>query len=116
MTITNRLQDENGPLFKTLKNTEGLMANLETVSADIRDGKGSVGGLLRSEELLKKIYTELDRLDNIMADVEDTTPAMLADIKTSIDQIKKTISQYRKRKPRGPRRDPLHKKGHQGNT
>jgi len=90
--MTHKLTSEGGPVFKTLRSTEGLMANLDVISRDIRDGKGSAGSILRSDDLVKKINAEIARIDAILAGVESRTPEMLDDVKASVENLKKIIA------------------------
>jgi phospholipid/cholesterol/gamma-HCH transport system substrate-binding protein len=66
-----------------------MMANLEAISKDIKEGKGSAGNILRSDELAKNINAEIARIDRVLADVEKRTPAMLDDVKASVESLKK---------------------------
>ena len=87
--LTERLTSEDGPVSNALRSTENMMANLEAISKDIKEGKGSAGNILRSDELVKNINAEIARIDRVLADVEKRTPAMLDDVKTSVESLKK---------------------------
>ena len=73
--IVEQLRDPDGPLFRALNSTAQSLAHIETVTRDIRDGQGSLGKLVTSEEALEKVYVQLDRVDNILRKLELTTNA-----------------------------------------
>lgn len=90
--LTERLSDRRGPLYKTLQRAEGFMGNLEVVSRDIKDGKGSVGNILRSDELVNNIQAEIKRLDKILAGVEQKTPEVMDEVKASVQSLKRILA------------------------
>jgi len=90
--LTEQLSNRSGPLYKTLNSASGFMGNLEVVSRDIREGKGSVGNILRSDELVKNIKAELQRLDKILAGLEQQTPGAMDDIRASLQSLKKILA------------------------
>ncbi len=90
--LTEQLTNRGGPLNQTLRSAQGFMGNLEVVSKDIRDGKGSVGHILRSDELAKNIQAEIKRLDNILAGIERQAPGVMDDVKASVQSLKKILA------------------------
>lgn len=90
--MTRKLTTEGGPVFKTLKSTEGMMANLDVISRDIKEGKGTVGSIVRTDDLIKKINAEIARIDSILAGVESRSPAMLDDVKAGVEKVKKILA------------------------
>ncbi len=90
--LTDQLTSRGGPLYQTLHSAQGFMGNLESVSRDIRDGKGSVGNIIRSDELVKSIQAEIKRLDKILAGLEQQTPGVLEDVKASVQSLKKILA------------------------
>ncbi len=93
--IVTHLRDPEGPLFGSLDSMGKAMAHIEVVTREIRDGKGSVGGLLRSQELLERIYEELSHLHKILGHVESTTakaPEIMDDVKKSMDTIARILA------------------------
>lgn len=63
--ITAQLKDSNGPLMGTLQNVQRLTGGVE-------QGRGSLGRILRDDELYLKIMKELDAVSRILASVEET--------------------------------------------
>lgn len=90
--LTDQLSSRKGPLYKTLYSAQGFMGNLEDVSRDIKDGKGSVGNILKSDALIKDIQAEIKRLDKILASIEQQTPAVMEDVKASVQSLKKILA------------------------
>jgi len=71
--IVEQLRDPNGSLFRALDSTAKSLAHIEAVTRDIRDGEGSIGKLVTSEEALERVYVQLDRVDTILRKLEHTT-------------------------------------------
>jgi phospholipid/cholesterol/gamma-HCH transport system substrate-binding protein len=90
--LTDQLSSRSGPLHRTLASAQGFMGNLEAVSKDVRDGKGSVGHILKSDELVKNIQAEIKRLDSILAGLEKQTPAVMDDVRASVQSLKKILA------------------------
>jgi phospholipid/cholesterol/gamma-HCH transport system substrate-binding protein len=63
--ISAELGDRNGPLMGTLQNVKQLTGTME-------QGRGSLGRLIRRDELYLKIMEELDALSKILASVRET--------------------------------------------
>ncbi len=64
--MAESLNDSNGPLLSIINNVEGMVY-------DITQGKGSLGKLLKTEILMTNIISKLDRIDNILENIEKTT-------------------------------------------
>jgi phospholipid/cholesterol/gamma-HCH transport system substrate-binding protein len=62
--ITARLKDGKGPLMGTLENVQRLTGAVE-------QGRGSLGRVLRDDELYLKITAELDAVAKILASVQE---------------------------------------------
>ena len=86
--IVDELRDPEGPLFKSLNSIEKNLKNMETVTADLKDGKGTVGQLLRSDELINRVNTSMERLDHVLANLEGATPEVTANLKESMEKIR----------------------------
>ena len=71
--IVEHMRDPEGPLYASLDSIARAMAHIEAVSLEIRQGKGSVGGLLRSEKLLHKIYEQLGSVKRSLTNLEQVT-------------------------------------------
>jgi phospholipid/cholesterol/gamma-HCH transport system substrate-binding protein len=97
--IVSHLRDPEGPLYASLDSVAEAMANIEAVTHDIKDGKGSLGGVIQSEELLEKIYEELNHVNGILRNVEDATarsPDIMDDVKQSLNMINKILANIEK--------------------
>ncbi len=97
--IVGHLQDPEGPLYSSLDSTAKAMAHIETVTREIRDGKGSVGELIQSEGLLDRIYEELNHVNSILRNLEDATaktPDIMDDVKKSMDMINRILANIEK--------------------
>lgn len=92
--MIGRLQDPQGPLFSSLNNINRTLVHIERITGGLEAGEGSLGILLRSEEPLKKLYDEIEKVGKILEDVESATretPRVMADIKESVDIIHRTL-------------------------
>ncbi|MBW2109128.1 MAG: MCE family protein [Deltaproteobacteria bacterium] len=70
--IVERLRDPTGPLFRALESTADSLSHIEAVTRRIDEGRGSVGKLVASEDLLKKVYTQLDEMGRVLKRLEHT--------------------------------------------
>ena len=94
--IIDELRDPEGPLFRSLNSIEKNLRNVETVTADLRDGKGTVGQLLRSDELIDRVNTSMVRLDNVLQNLEGATPEVTANLKESMEKIREITAHLEK--------------------
>jgi phospholipid/cholesterol/gamma-HCH transport system substrate-binding protein len=100
--IVEQLRDPNGALFRALDSTAQSLAHIEAVTRDIRDGEGSIGKLVRSEEALERVYVQLDHVDTILRKLEHTTDtandvtqqvqSASAKAPEIMDELKKTLT------------------------
>ncbi|MBT3310992.1 MAG: MCE family protein [Desulfobacterales bacterium] len=60
------LSDINGPLYSAINNTNKIIQ-------DIQEGKGTVGNLLKSKDLVNNIIARLDDVDKIIKDINKAT-------------------------------------------
>jgi phospholipid/cholesterol/gamma-HCH transport system substrate-binding protein len=63
--ITAQLKDRDGPLVGTLQNVQRL-------TGKVAQGQGSLGRILRDEDLYLKLMEELDAVSTILASVQET--------------------------------------------
>jgi len=97
--IVAHLRNPEGPLYSSLDSMAKSLAHLEALTHEIRDGKGSVGKLVQSEELLERIYEELNHVNGILRHVEDVTaktPDIMDDIKQSMTMINQILANIEK--------------------
>ena len=90
--IVEHMRDPEGPLFASLNSLAEAMANIEEVTQNIKQGKGSVGNLVSSEQLLKNINEQLSHLKRILTNLEQAT-AKTPDIVDAISERLNTINQ-----------------------
>ncbi len=93
--IVAHMRDPEGPLYSSLDSIAKTLAHIEEVIREIREGKGSVGGLIRSEELLQKIYDQLGHVNRILTNVEDVTaktPDIADGLRKSMDMINQILT------------------------
>ncbi|NNF98357.1 MAG: MCE family protein [Desulfobacteraceae bacterium] len=78
--VSQTLTDPNGPLWRTLDHVERTTSHIESITAEIEQGKGTIGELLRSRELIDAIMANVDKIepviDSIRAAAEKTPIAM----------------------------------------
>lgn len=89
--IVKQLKDEEGPLFTTLNNIHKATYHLEGITRDIQAGRGTMGQLFKSSELIEKIFLELDRVDGILQNVQAVSinaPEAMDQLQASLEKIK----------------------------
>jgi phospholipid/cholesterol/gamma-HCH transport system substrate-binding protein len=92
--MIGRLQDPAGPLFTSLNNISRTLVHVERITGGLEAGKGSLGILLRSEVPLKKLYDEMEKVAQILENVESATresPYVMANIKEAVDIVHRTL-------------------------
>jgi phospholipid/cholesterol/gamma-HCH transport system substrate-binding protein len=65
VTITTQLQESTGPLFGTLE-------NIRQLSTTVNEGEGTLGLIIKSDELYQNIMSELDSIGKLVASLRKT--------------------------------------------
>jgi phospholipid/cholesterol/gamma-HCH transport system substrate-binding protein len=94
--IVEELRDPQGPLFISLNSIEKNLKNLETVTTGLKEGEGTAGQLLRSDELINRVNTSMERLDNVLKNVEGATPEVTANLRESMENIREITANLEK--------------------
>jgi phospholipid/cholesterol/gamma-HCH transport system substrate-binding protein len=97
--IVEHLRDPAGPLYASLDSIAEAMANIEAVTRDIKQGKGSVGKLVRSEELLQNIYEKLSHVSRILTNLEQAsakTPDIVDGLRESVNTINQIVANIKR--------------------
>lgn len=97
--IVEHMRDPEGPLYSSLDSIAKTLAHIEAVTHEIREGKGSVGGLIRSDELLQKIYEQLEHVNRILTNVEQATaktPDVVDGLRKSMNMINEILANIEK--------------------
>jgi phospholipid/cholesterol/gamma-HCH transport system substrate-binding protein len=92
--IVEHMRNPEGPLYTSLDSMAEAMANIEAMSLEMRKGRGSVGKLVYSEELLQKIYEQLNHVNRILTSIGDTTqkaPEIMDSLKKSTEMINQIL-------------------------
>lgn len=78
--IVNVLHDPQGPLFTALDKINKTLDNIEKITKDVELGKGTVGGLLKTRDLLDQIHRNLDRVENNLTTLEKIETGVLENV------------------------------------
>jgi len=92
--LASKLSDPEGPLFIALNNINNILSHVEGVTRDINEGRGNVGELLKTRTLLEKVYAELDRVDKILANIENGSqdvPQITTSVKRGVSEIRQGV-------------------------
>jgi phospholipid/cholesterol/gamma-HCH transport system substrate-binding protein len=68
--VADFLEEETEDLKQFIKNMEETSSNIAAISSDIKAGKGSLGKLIKEDELYRRMESLSKRLDNIVVKVE----------------------------------------------
>lgn len=79
------LRDPEGPLFAALDNANKTLAHIEIITRDISSGKGTLGNIVKSRDLLDHIHQNLDKVE----DAVDTLKTILSNIEKGSHDIPK---------------------------
>jgi phospholipid/cholesterol/gamma-HCH transport system substrate-binding protein len=86
-SLTNSLQDPEGPLL-------GTLANVRTVTQNISEGQGTLGALISQETAYQEILTTLKQLREVSESLNNSATALNRDIPnitTKVDLILREI-------------------------
>lgn len=94
--VTQRLGDPKGPLIASLENIETISANVERITTDLEAGKGPVGSLLRSEELLRRMVDSIQRTSDILNNLQAASaqaPQTISLVQENLAALQTSIAQ-----------------------
>jgi len=94
--IVEELQDPGGPLFSSLRSVDATLKDVKAIVAGVEAGEGTVGGLLKSDELLEKINDAMDQIDQILANVErgsEDVPAITKSTKRGLQETRDAVKE-----------------------
>ncbi len=94
--IVEDLRDPQGPLFVSLNSIEKNMKNLEIVTTGLKEGEGTAGQLLRSDKLINRVNSSMERLDNVLQNIEGVTPEVTANLRESMEKIREITANLEK--------------------
>jgi phospholipid/cholesterol/gamma-HCH transport system substrate-binding protein len=89
--IAQNLSDPKGPLRSALDNLEKTTGHAEQITADLRAGKGPMGTVLKSEDLLLQILHNVNR----MGDILDNINTAAARAPATMDLVQDNLNAYR---------------------
>jgi len=85
------LRDPQGPFFTSLDKANQTLGHIEKISREVEAGKGTVGGILKSGELLDKIHGNLDEIKNIVSAKAPAAIDQLQDNLATLNEIEKEM-------------------------
>jgi phospholipid/cholesterol/gamma-HCH transport system substrate-binding protein len=88
--VANDLSNPKGPLRIALDNFEKTSSHIEGIAADLRAGKGPLGTVLKSEDLLRQILANIDRMGEILDNINETT----AKAPKAMDLVQENLDTY----------------------
>jgi phospholipid/cholesterol/gamma-HCH transport system substrate-binding protein len=89
--VARYLSDPKGPLRTSLEHIEKTSAHVEQIAGDLRAGKGPMGMVLKSDDLLKQVLGNVERMGAILQDIQRSTAKMPA----TVDQVQEDLAVYR---------------------
>lgn len=98
-SITNKLDDPKGPLFRTL-------GNLEFVTSQLKNGRGSVGAILQDPKMhgeinaaiaqVRRSLSNAEEITRNAAQVSQTLPPLMGEVDRSVKEVPKLIEELKK--------------------
>ncbi len=73
LEITTKLKDPEGPLFTAIASINNSLSDVEKVISHIEEGKGAVGNLLKSKEVIETVLAKLEQVGKILENVKTAT-------------------------------------------
>ncbi|RJQ84951.1 MAG: MCE family protein [Desulfobacteraceae bacterium] len=68
--IAAHLSDPKGPLWSSLDNLERVTADVQQITSGLEAGRGPLGVLLKSEDLLQRMTENIRRIDVILENID----------------------------------------------
>jgi phospholipid/cholesterol/gamma-HCH transport system substrate-binding protein len=98
-SITHKLDDPKGSLFRTL-------ANLEFVTSQLKNGRGSVGAILQDPKMHGEVNAAITQARRSLSNVEEITrnaaqvsqnlPPLMGEVDRSVKEVPKLIEELKK--------------------
>lgn len=88
--VAQILRDPNGPLFTAMKEINKTLGNVAKISEGIEEGKGTVGGILKSRDLFENIEKSTARIEIILKNVEQASskaPAIMDNANNAVENL-----------------------------
>jgi phospholipid/cholesterol/gamma-HCH transport system substrate-binding protein len=89
--VAQYLSDPKGPLRTSLEHIEKTSGHVEQIASDLRAGKGPMGMVLKSDDLLKQVLHNVERMGAILEAIQQATAKMPA----TVDQVQEDLAVYR---------------------
>ena len=89
--LVRLINDPQGPILTTLDNLKKTTTHIERITRDIKDGKGTAGGLIKSRKLLESIHDNLDKVGSILDNIDkaaEKTPGAMVQVQDNLNSIK----------------------------
>ncbi len=90
--IMQIMWDPDGPFFTAITNINKTISHVEAIICDIQAGKGTVGSMLKSREILQIILDDLDKVTQILesiAEASSKAPEITNKVQDNLAIIKK---------------------------
>lgn len=68
--VSDNLSDPEGPLLVSLNNIERVSRNIEKITSDLEAGKGPMGLMLKSENLLQQLVNNMEKMGHILENID----------------------------------------------
>jgi phospholipid/cholesterol/gamma-HCH transport system substrate-binding protein len=98
-SITHKLDDPKGPLFRTL-------GNLEFVTSQLKNGQGGMGAILQDSKIHGEINAAIGQVRRSLSNVEEITrnaaqvsqnlPPLMGEVDRSVKEVPKLIEELKK--------------------
>jgi phospholipid/cholesterol/gamma-HCH transport system substrate-binding protein len=89
--VAQHLSDPKGPLRTSLNNLKNTTNHVEQIASDLRAGKGPMGTVLKSEDLLLQILHNVNRMGDILDSINEAT----AKAPKAMDLVQENLTAYR---------------------
>ena len=68
--ISENLSNPEGPLLVSLNNIERVSSDIQKITTDLEAGKGPMGLMLKSDDLLQKIVDNMEKMSHILENID----------------------------------------------
>ena len=89
--VARYLSNPEGPMRTTLANLEKTTTHVEQITNDLRAGKGPMGMVLKSDDLLQQVLHSVERMSTIL----DSIHAATSKAPAAMDLVQDNLAAYR---------------------
>lgn len=93
------LKNPQGPFFTILENINRITVHIKGITGDVQDGKGTIGSILKSRDLIEAIHDNLDSIYNNLdkvGSILDNIDRASEKVPGAMEQVQDNLTSFKK--------------------